>query len=1133
MTNTITFKNRRGRRLQACIAFGVAWALTLAFSSSALAARPFEQVQTWAGNGSALEEVEALAINASGAGGVTPGTVFAVVRNLGGPGGKLLTYKPNGDFVAAKSIGSGVPPEYTPVSIAVDQANGDIFVLYDGTSTIPPVVEVFSPNASSIVTSFGQRVLVGGKKTIEETPGNVHTPNAIAVDEAGTVYISDGGFAEAHEPGGPGNRIMVWKPGGSGYEYTGRANDVAVSEGSVHYGNQHIALDAGGNIYLGSDEWVFRFNLSSPTTPTCEGEIASGGLKGMTVDPDTGEVFYDDYKDGKGHQLTCNEAGEFVSAAEPFKITPRPTAVLDSKALAFNPNLVYGPGRAPGVLYGANSLGLGYVFAEIAVHAPVIQSESVQRVTPTTAKLSAQVNPEGPQTSYLFQYLGAAAYEANDPGERFAGAIDAPLAGAILGGGLSPLTASVVLTGLSADTEYRYRVIATNSDGIAEGQAQAFRTFPVEAPKLPDKRAWELVSPADKQGGEVFPADASVSSCGGECKPGAFVRRFPMQSSPDGESVVYEGFPFTHGAGALTENEYLSKRTDSGWQTTTLSPSLQSNGSRQGYQAFSADLSQGLLYQVSPSLSPAAPSGFANFYLQPGDSPSELSPLLGEGPPNREAGLGFELIYAGASADFSRLFFEANDALTSETAFAPEAEDGGLEKNNLYEWANGQLTLVNVLPGNAAAPSGAAFGGPKISNDGSRVFWTSEAGQVYVRDNGESTEAIPDSGAFAAASADGSRLLLNDGHLFDVDDLAEAPVDLTEGQGGFKGVLGQSEDLSRIYFADTAALAPGAEPRNCASAGAGTPQQEEAEGKVPPGFGCNLYLWEGGTVSFIGATLAGNNSDWSPSAAQRSAEASPSGEWLAFSSTARLTGYDNTGPFCLADSGTGKFKFGTCREAFLFNGATGQLTCASCNPTNAEPIGSTSLAGIEGAEGSMPQPRYLTDSGRLYFDTRDSLSQFDTNNGVEDVYQYEPEDVGTCEREEGCISLISAGHETTDSNFLSTDTSGRSVFFTTRDQLSQKDRDQLVDLYVAREDGGIASESETARTECQGEACQPQAFAPNDPTPASSSFEGAGNVEEQKAKKHAKKHKKKHAKKKQAKKHAHGRAAKHNRGGAK
>ena len=78
-----------------------------------------------------------------------------------------------------------------------------------------------------------------------------------------------------------------------------------------------------------------------------------------------------------------------------------------------------------------------------------------------------------------------------------------------------------------------------------------------------------------------------------------------------------------------------------------------------------------------------------------------------------------------------------------------------------------------------------------------------------------------------------------------------------------------------------------------------------------------------------------------------------------------------------------------------------------------------------------------------------------------------------------------------------------------------KDTDELLDLYDAREGGGIAAETETARAECQGEACQPPVSPPNDPTPGSSGFQGAGNVKERKASKKHKHKKHKHAKKAQ------------------
>jgi hypothetical protein len=449
-------------------------------------------------------------------------------------------------------------------------------------------------------------------------------------------------------------------------------------------------------------------------------------------------------------------------------------------------------------------------------------------------------------------------------------------------------------------------------------------------------------------------------------------------------------------------------------------------------------------------------------------------------------------------------------------------------KFDLYEWQpqTNELRLVNLAPGDAEAKAGAAFGtgsAHTISADGSRAFWSDEAGQVYVREDANTTKAIPDPGKFLAAATDGSKVLLDNGHLYDLE--SETTTDLTAGEGGFVGLLGQSDDLSHVYFVDTAVLSG---------------EEENGEGDKAQEGQNNLYSWSEGTIGFVAGLVAADNetgssatSDWAVTPTARSAQASPNGRYLAFLSKAPLTGHDNIGP-CEGNH-AGGFIQAPCAEAFLYDSASGKLRCASCDPSEALPLGWSLLPLVDRLGYSyLPQAHYLSDSGRLLFDSHDALVPADTNGVFEDVYEYEPQGVGGCKREAGCTSLVSAGTGIADSNFLAMDESGANVFFTTRDQLVQKDTDDLVDLYDARVEGGIAAESEVARSECQGEACQAPVSAPNDPTPGSSSFEGAGNVDEKKhVKKHKKrKHAKKHKAKKHAKKHAHKRA-KHNRGGAK
>ena len=49
------------------------------------------------------------------------------------------------------------------------------------------------------------------------------------------------------------------------------------------------------------------------------------------------------------------------------------------------------------------------------------------------------------------------------------------------------------------------------------------------------------------------------------------------------------------------------------------------------------------------------------------------------------------------------------------------------------------------------------------------------------------------------------------------------------------------------------------------------------------------------------------------------------------------------------------------------------------------------------------QPRYLSDSGRVFFDSSDVLVPQATN-GLMDVYEYEPEGTGSCEGTSGTFS---------------------------------------------------------------------------------------------------------------------------------
>ena len=86
--------------------------------------------------------------------------------------------------------------------------------------------------------------------------------------------------------------------------------------------------------------------------------------------------------------------------------------------------------------------------------------------------------------------------------------------------------------------------------------------------------------------------------------------------------------------------------------------------------------------------------------------------------------------------------------------------------------------------------------------------------------------------------------------------------------------------------------------------------------------------------------------DWAGLApVQRTAQASPDGRWVAFRSKRTLTGM-TTSVRCkhqLNAKREHECVIGPCSEVFVYDSVTGKLTCASCNPSGALPLGSSYL----------------------------------------------------------------------------------------------------------------------------------------------------------------------------------------------
>jgi hypothetical protein len=340
-----------------------------------------------------------------------------------------------------------------------------------------------------------------------------------------------------------------------------------------------------------------------------------------------------------------------------------------------------------------------------------------------------------------------------------------------------------------------------------------------------------------------------------------------------------------------------------------------------------------------------------------------------------------------------------------------------------------------------------------------------------------------------------------------------------------QGVLGASEDGSSIYFVANGVLGENAGHGDCVPREAGEEAEERAE--TIPVLGCNLYRehfngkeWE--PARFIAELTSQDQRDWlvRESLTNVTSRVSPNGEYAAFMSDSRLTHYNNL------DEKSGK----PDEEVFLYGAGADRLLCASCNPDRTKrPEGILDqeksgeghgllidrphnweqrwlAANIPGwtarsNEAATYQSRYLSNSGRLFFNSVDPLVAADTNKGKADVYEYEPNGEGSCTSATGCIALISSGTSTQESSFLDASVSGGDAFFlTSAPLLVEQDHDTGFDVYDARvctNSSPCLSSAEKTLNPCKEAAtCKTAATsAPALPgVPPSASYSGPGNI---------------------------------------
>jgi hypothetical protein len=370
--------------------------------------------------------------------------------------------------------------------------------------------------------------------------------------------------------------------------------------------------------------------------------------------------------------------------------------------------------------------------AEVAPSVSYLTSAPVSIVNDTEARLIGIVhtNEAGSLTGCFFEYGPTAAYGSTVPCSQ------APV------DENGDVYARGDVTGLTANTAYHFRLVASNAFDTGAGGDNHFTTLqapsaePASCPNealrieqkvtfIPDCRAYEMVSPPDKNGGNVEMGE------------------WDAPTSPDGNSVAFiskGSFGDTRGSGSIGYTHYLATRGANGWQTHGITP-LSSPGAHAEFVAptgltrFSEDLSHVLLTAYDlPGVSDDIVDGQNSYWEDTrsgelktisksfADKPSTIEFLF-----NNPTGFG-------TSADDRLLSFSASIRLL------PEAPAG---VPSMYEWEEGELRLAGILPDGSLASEGSTspkgegqFMNTTVSPDGSLVTFLAPVEgqkQLYVR----------------------------------------------------------------------------------------------------------------------------------------------------------------------------------------------------------------------------------------------------------------------------------------------------------------------------------------------------------------------------------------------------------------
>ena len=504
-------------------------------------------------------------------------------------------------------------------------------------------------------------------------------------------------------------------------------------------------------------------------------------------------------------------------ACEPPEVPPESEEAVQATVSNLLPDTTYSYTVQATNGHGTNT-GEGLTPGQFTTPGPGVRDESVSDISSTSASLGASIDPHngpaslshGARESYYFQYSTGSVGGCTPSS---CASVPVP-PGETLGESEVPVAVKTHLQGLSTATLYHFRVVAVSEPSggpVEEFPAEEFSfaegSFTTQGQgsfALADGREWEMVSPPGKEGALIQ----------GPGEPWGIT-----QAADSGEAMTYmANVPTEKGVvGYANSQQVLATRGPDGWSNQDLASPHNgavsvSDEAGQEYRFFSEDLSQGILQPFGPFQPCQNTNGEPQACFS--THASEQTPFLRDltsglytpiatGCPGNsqpcplpveEYADVLEGITFGQTGHAEGLscppekfcgpFFDGCEprrqprhrALRYPAAVPHPTECG------LYEWNAGEpphqrLQYVSILPdGENPVNCQASLGTYRpvfyagndashaVSDDGSRVFWTNQSFDLYMRDvPRKATVQIGGEGArFQTASSDGSRVFFTE-----------------------------------------------------------------------------------------------------------------------------------------------------------------------------------------------------------------------------------------------------------------------------------------------------------------------------------------------------------------------------------